>query len=143
MRCATLSGPEAADEVSFKTVARNSGRKKGEQMRLFRARGQSELRLATFTSATQPSSRMKRFLEKGELSEEKQMMENSQKYKPCFVTKVMTSPLACGSSGERMPDRERARSDRRVSWQAERGGHVKIGFLKTGKVYRMKRAAVE
>ena len=39
--------------------------------------------------------------------------EGSEKDKPC-LTKMMTPPLACVASGERMPDREWVRSERRA-----------------------------
>ena len=49
-------------------------------------------------------------------------VESSKKDKPC-LTKMMTSPLACVASGERMPDREWVRSDRRAEnpgiWKEE------------------------
>ena len=40
-------------------------------------------------------------------------MESSEKDRPC-LTKIITSPLACVASGERMPDREFVRSERRA-----------------------------
>ena len=35
--------------------------------------------------------------------EEREEVESSEKDKP-YLTKMITPPLACGSSGERMPD---------------------------------------
>ena len=40
-------------------------------------------------------------------------MESSEKDRPC-QTKMMTPPLACVVSGERMPDREWVQSERRA-----------------------------
>ena len=40
-------------------------------------------------------------------------VESSEKDRLC-VTKMMTPPLACVASGERMPDREWVRSERRA-----------------------------
>ena len=40
-------------------------------------------------------------------------VESSEKDRPC-LTKITTSPLACVASGERMPDREWVRSERRA-----------------------------
>ena len=50
--------------------------------------------------------------EKGS-SEEREEVESSEKDRPC-LTKMMTTPLACVASGERMPDREWVRSERRA-----------------------------
>ena len=43
-------------------------------------------------------------------SKEREEVESSKKDKPC-QTKMMTPPLACVVSGERMPDWEWVRSD--------------------------------
>ena len=48
-------------------------------------------------------------------------MESSEKDRPC-LTKVTTPPLAWAASGERMPDREWVRSERR----AENPGILKV-----------------
>ena len=40
-------------------------------------------------------------------------MESSEKDRPC-LTKMTMLPLACLASGERMPDREWVRSERRA-----------------------------
>ena len=40
-------------------------------------------------------------------------MESSEKDRPC-LTKMTTPQLACVASGERMPDREWVRSERRA-----------------------------
>ena len=41
-------------------------------------------------------------------------MESSEKDKPCLTKMTTTPPLACVASRERMPDREWARSERKV-----------------------------
>ena len=46
-------------------------------------------------------------------SEEREEVESSEKDRPC-LTKMTTPPLACVVSGERMPDREWVRSERRA-----------------------------
>ena len=50
--------------------------------------------------------------------------------------KMMTPPLACMASGERMPDREwvRIRTQSREPRNLERGRGVKIGLLDADKV---------
>ena len=53
-------------------------------------------------------------------SEEREKVESSEKNKPC-LTKMTTPPLACVASGERMPDREWVRSERREFRNLERG----------------------
>ena len=40
-------------------------------------------------------------------------MESLEKDKPC-LTKMMTPPLACVATGEKMPDREWVRSERKA-----------------------------
>ena len=46
-------------------------------------------------------------------SEEREVVERSKNGRPC-LTKMMTPPLACVASQERMPDREWVRSERRA-----------------------------
>ena len=50
---------------------------------------------------------------------EREEVESSEKDMPC-LTKMMTPPLACVASGERMPDREWVRSESRVENQGIR-----------------------
>ena len=68
-------------------------------------------------------------------SEEREEVESSEKDRPC-LTKMKTPPLAWAASGERMPDREWVRSERRAE-NPERGRGVKIRFLNAHKVDRM------
>ena len=46
-------------------------------------------------------------------SEEREEVERSEKDRPC-LKKMTTPPLACVASGEKMPDREWVRSERRA-----------------------------
>ena len=64
--------------------------------------------------------------------ERRDEVESSEKDRPC-LTKMTTPPLACVASGERMPDREWVRSERRAE-NPERERGVKIGFLDADKV---------
>ena len=59
-------------------------------------------------------------------------MKCSEKDRPC-LTKMMTLPLACVASGERMPDREWVQSERRAE-NPERERRVRIRFLYADKV---------
>ena len=68
-------------------------------------------------------------------------MESSEKDRPC-LTKMMTPLLACVASGERMPDREWVRSERKAENPGIRKEELKIGFLDTDKVDRMGRKKV-
>ena len=65
-------------------------------------------------------------------------MKSSEKDRPC-LTKMMTPPLACVVSEERMPDREWVRSERKAENPGIRKEELKIGFLDTDKVDRMGR----
>ena len=61
-----------------------------------------------------------------ESSEEREEVESSEKDKPC-LTKMMTPPLACVASGERMPGREWVQSDCRAGIRKEED-ELKLDF---------------
>ena len=77
-------------------------------------------------------------------SEERKEEESLERDAP-YLIKMMTSSLACVISGERMPDRECLRSDRRAKNAGIRKeeDQLRLRFLETNKVNRMRRNKVE